>query len=70
MTQSRADEQPPAARAQAARYLIVAMLFAAAALDLTRCGLVMTTARQPAPAAEVLARRARGSEQIWRSERG
>jgi hypothetical protein len=44
-----------AARAQVARYLIVAMLFGAAALDLTRCGLVMTVARQPAPTAGLAA---------------
>ncbi len=44
-----------AARAQVARYLIVAMLLGAAALDLTRCGLVMTAARQPAPTAGLVA---------------
>jgi hypothetical protein len=67
----------PAARAQAARYLIVAMLLGAAALDLTRCALVMTAARQPAPtaglvaaglaAAGVTARTARGCQvgQRW-----
>ncbi len=33
------------------RRLIVLMLFTAAALDLTRCGLVMTEARHPAPTA-------------------
>jgi len=43
-----------AAGAQVARYLIVAMLLGAAALDLTRCGLVMTAARQPAPTAGLL----------------
>jgi hypothetical protein len=41
--------------AQVTRYLIVAMLFGAAALDLTRCGLVMTAARQPAPTAGLVA---------------
>ena len=45
----------PAARAQVARYLIVVMLLGAAALDLTRCGLVMTAARQPAPTAGLVA---------------
>jgi hypothetical protein len=44
-----------AARARACRYLIVAMLLGATALDLTRCGLVMTTARQPVPAAGLVA---------------
>jgi hypothetical protein len=50
-----AGKTAPAARAQAARYLIVAMLLGAAALDLTRCGLVMTAARQPAPTAGLVA---------------
>ena len=45
----------PAARAQIVRCLIVAMLLTAAALDLTRCGLVMTAARHPAPAAGLVA---------------
>jgi hypothetical protein len=45
----------PAARAQVARYLIVAMVLTAAALDLTRCGLVMTAARHPAPTAGLAA---------------
>ena len=39
------------ARPQVGRYLIVAMLLTAAALDLTRCGLVLAAARHPAPAA-------------------
>jgi hypothetical protein len=37
------------------RSLIAAMLLAAAALDLTRCGLVLATARYPAPAAGLVA---------------
>ena len=41
----------PSARSQGVRYLIVAMLVTAAALDLTRCGLVLAAARHPAPAA-------------------
>jgi hypothetical protein len=41
----------PPARPEVVRYLIVAMLVAAAALDLTRCGLVLAAARRPAPAA-------------------
>ena len=45
----------PAAGAQIARHLIVAMLLGAAALDLTRCGLVMAAARHPAPTAGLVA---------------
>ena len=47
------DGRNPAspARPQVGRYLIVAMLLTAAALDLTRCGLVLAAARHPAPAA-------------------
>ena len=41
----------PPARPRIGRYLIVAMLLTAAALDLTRCGLVLAAARHPAPAA-------------------
>jgi hypothetical protein len=37
------------------RRLIAAMLLAAAALDLTRCGLVMVAARHPAPTAGLIA---------------
>jgi hypothetical protein len=37
------------------RYLIAAMLLTAAALDLTRCGLVMAAARQPGPTAGLVA---------------
>ncbi|MFY9930375.1 MAG: hypothetical protein WAK82_20455 [Streptosporangiaceae bacterium] len=44
-----------AAGSQVTRYLIVVMLLGAAALDLTRCGLVMTAARQPAPTAGLVA---------------
>ena len=44
------DGGPPAG-AQVGRRLIVAMLLTAAALDLTRCGLVLAVARHPAPAA-------------------
>jgi hypothetical protein len=40
-----------AAGIRAGRRLIAVMLLTAAALDLTRCGLVLTTARHPAPAA-------------------
>jgi hypothetical protein len=38
-----------------ARRLIAVLLLAAAALDVARCCLVMTTAQHPAPAAEVVA---------------
>ena len=67
----------PAAGAQIGRRLIVVMLLTAAALDLTRCGLVMTAARHPAPtagpvtaglaAAVLTARTARGCQdgQRW-----
>jgi hypothetical protein len=41
----------PAAGTQVVRRLIVVMLLTAAALDLTRCGLVMAAARYPAPTA-------------------
>jgi hypothetical protein len=37
------------------RYLIAAMLLTAAALDLTRCGLVMAAARHPVPTAGLVA---------------
>jgi len=44
-----------AAAAQIVRRLIVGLLLTAAALDLTRCGLVITAARHPAPAAGLAA---------------
>jgi hypothetical protein len=40
----------PGADLRAARYLIAMMLLAAAALDLTRCGIVVATARHAGPA--------------------
>ena len=40
---------------RAVRCLIAVLLLAAAALDLARCGLVMGTARHPAPAAGLIA---------------
>jgi hypothetical protein len=43
-----------AAGTQVVRRLIVVMLLTAAALDLTRCGLVMAAARHPAPTAGLL----------------
>jgi peptidoglycan/LPS O-acetylase OafA/YrhL len=45
----------PAAEGRAARRLIAGLLLAAAALDLARCGLIMATARHPAPAAGLVA---------------
>jgi hypothetical protein len=41
----------PAAGIRPVRRLIAAMLLTAAALDLTRCGLVLSAARHPAPVA-------------------
>jgi hypothetical protein len=52
---ANARKVAPAARAQVARRLIVALLLTAAALDLTRCGLVMTAARHPLPTAGLIA---------------
>jgi hypothetical protein len=45
----------PATGTQTVRRLIVLMLFTAAALDLTRCGLVMAAARHPGPTAGLVA---------------
>ena len=45
----------PAAWARVVRHMIVVMLLTAAALDLTRCGLVMTAARHPAPTVGLVA---------------
>ena len=52
-----ADAGPRASGAEglAARRLTAALLLAAAGLDLTRCGLVLTTARHLAPAAGLVA---------------
>ena len=52
-TATDADDGKAAAAAgtQVVRRLIVMMLLTAAALDLTRCGLVMAAARDPAPTA-------------------
>ena len=43
------EQTAPATGAPVSRHLIVGMLLAVAALDLTRCGLVMAAARYPAP---------------------
>ena len=45
----------PGAEGRAARRLIVVLLLATAALDLTRCGLVLATARHPASAGWLVA---------------
>ena len=50
-TDADAGNTAPPARPQVGRFLIVAMLLTAAALDLTRCGLVLAAARHPAQAA-------------------
>jgi len=52
-----ADDEKVAAAAAArvVRRLIVVLLLTAAALDLTRCGLVITAARHPAPTAGLVA---------------
>jgi hypothetical protein len=54
---TEADTGPgaPAAGSRAARSLIAVLLLAAAALDLTRCGLALATAQHPAPAAGLVA---------------
>ena len=76
-TDADGGEAAAAARAQIVRRLIVVMLLTAAALDLTRCGLVIAAARYPAPtaglvtaglaAATLTARTARGCQagQHW-----
>ena len=45
------EKAGPAARPRPGRHLIAVMLLTAAVLDLTRCGLVLTAARHPAPTA-------------------
>jgi hypothetical protein len=56
-TAARAGRTPaaPAATPRPGRHLIAVMLIGAAALDLTRCGLVLTAARHPAPTAGLAA---------------
>jgi hypothetical protein len=44
----------PAAGSRPGRRLITALLLTAAALDLTRCGLALATARHPGPAAALI----------------
>jgi hypothetical protein len=57
ITATDADDEKAgaAAAAQVVRHLVVVSLLGAAALDLTRCGLVMTIARPPAPTAGLVA---------------
>jgi hypothetical protein len=57
MPAPRADAGPraPGASGRAGRHLIAVLLLAAAALDLTRCGLIVATAQRPAPAAGLVA---------------
>jgi hypothetical protein len=50
-TDAEGGKTEPATGTQIVRRLIVLMLLTAAALDLTRCGLVMAAARHPAPTA-------------------
>jgi len=50
-TDAEGGKTGPATGTQIVRRLIVLMLLTAAALDLTRCGLVMAAARHPAPTA-------------------
>jgi hypothetical protein len=54
-TDAEGGKTGPATGTQTVRRLIVLMLFTAAALDLTRCGLVMAAARHPAPTAGLVA---------------
>jgi hypothetical protein len=57
ITATDADDEnaAAAAAARAVRRLIAGLLLTAAALDLTRCGLVITAARHPAPTAGLAA---------------
>jgi hypothetical protein len=45
----------PAARSRPGRHLLAVMLLTAAALDLTRCGLVLAAAHHPVPTAGLVA---------------
>ena len=54
-TDTDGEETAPAAGTQVVRRLIVVMLLTAAALDLTRCGLVLAAARHLAPMAGLVA---------------
>lgn len=50
-TDAEGGKTEPATGTQTVRRLIVSILFTAATLDLTRCGLVMAAARHPGPTA-------------------
>src|SRR5690349_1857073 len=54
-TDAEGGKTEPATGTQTVRRLMVLMLFTAATLDLTRCGLVMAAARHPAPTAGLVA---------------
>jgi hypothetical protein len=54
-TDAEGGKPEPATGTPTVRRLIVLMLFTAATLDLTRCGLVMAAARHPAPTAGLVA---------------
>ena len=54
-TDAEGGKTEPATGTRTVRRLIVLMLFTAAALDLTRCGLVMAAARHPGPTAGLVA---------------
>jgi hypothetical protein len=54
-TDAEGGKTEPATGTQTVRRLIVLMLFTAAALDLTRCGLVMAAAWHPGPTAGLVA---------------
>ena len=65
-TDAEGGKTEPATGTQTVRRLIVLMLFTAAALDLTRCGLVLATAQHPAPAAGLItAGLAAAAVSIW-----
>jgi hypothetical protein len=57
ITDNETDDEKAAAAAaaQVVRRIIVLLLLTAAAVDLTRCGLVITAARHPAPTAGLVA---------------
>jgi hypothetical protein len=54
-TDAGGGKTEPATGTQTVRRLIVLMLFTAAALDLTRCGLVMAAAQHPGPTPRLVA---------------
>jgi hypothetical protein len=60
----------PAAGLRPGRYPIVVLLLTAAALDLTRCGLVVAAARHPAPSAGLVAAGLTAAALTLRTARG